>query len=159
MSFRWREEGRCVLAGWVSAWAIAIFLSSAVLAHLRMAPAAGDCGASCFFAVADEVSPQAKLVFGVTLGLLMSLARRVADDRLYPAIASDAAAALAAMIGTLALLPADWSRGFGAGIFASRFALWPTIIYLACAFVAALIGTLIERSCRRTRARFSNPQS
>lgn len=159
MSFRWREDGRCFLAGWVSAWAVAIFLSSAVLAHLRMAPAAGDCGMSCFFAVADEVSPQTKLVFGITLGLMMLSAMRLTDDRLLPTVALNAAASLTAMIATLALLPAEWSRGFGIAIFPSRFALWPTIIYLASALVAALVGTLIERSCRRTRARLSAPQS
>lgn len=159
MSFRWREEGRCFLAGWVSAWSVAIFLSSGVLAHFGMAPAAGDCGVSCFFVVADEVSPQAKLTFGITLGLLLLAIRRFAGDRLLAILAGNATASLTAMIGTLALLPADWSRGFGVGVFQERFAVWPTAVYLACALVAALVGTLIERICHKARAQLADPRS
>lgn len=159
MTFRFRDDWRCFLAGWVSAWAIAIFLSSALLAHFRMAPAAGDCGVSCFFDVVDEMAPQAKLMFGIVLGLLMLAARRRRTTRTLALAARDGAAATVAMALTLALLPAEWSRGFGTAIPASRFELWPVVVYLGSAVAGAVLGSLTEGTCRRTRAELAGPRS
>lgn len=155
---RFPDDRRCFLVGWVSAWAITTFLSSAVLAHLRMAPAAGNCGVTCFFDVADEVSPQAKLTYGISLGLMMVAARWRRDSKPV-AYAWDAAAALLAMLLALAILPESWSRGFGVGIFASRFELLPTAIYLGCAVAGVFIGNSLESSCRIKRASLLSSRS
>lgn len=131
------------------AWAAGIYLASALIAALELAPEARGCGAACTFAVADAVSPQAKLVTGALLGAMMWLARRRRPAGFAAMALRDAIAGMVAVALALALIPAGWSRGFGLGLFEQRFAPLPTLIYLASAAAGAVVGTLLERSCRR----------
>ena len=124
-------------------------LASASIAALELAPIARGCGLFCAFPVLDAVSPQAKLAFGGMLGALMWLVRRRRPASFAALAIRDAAAGAAAALLALALLPAAWSRGFGAGLFEARFAPLPTAIYVTSAIAGAVLGTLLERSCRR----------
>lgn len=131
------------------AWAAGLYIASALIAVLELAPAARGCGAACALMVADAVSPPAKLMVGALLGALMLAARRRQPAGFAAMALRDAIAGMVAVALALALIPAGWSRGFGLGLFEQRFAPLPTLIYLASAAAGAVVGTLLERSCRR----------
>ncbi len=142
-------EAKCFAFGWIPAWAVAIFLSSALIAVSGVAPVSSNCGLACTLAVADEMSPQAKLLFGFAMGAVMLAARQRRPSTTAMLAVRDGFAAAAAMAIVLAILPEAWSRGFGIGLFGTRFSAGPTAIYLASAAIGGGIGTLLERSCRR----------
>ena len=131
------------------AWAAGLYLASAVIAVLELAPAARGCGAACTLMVTDAVSPPAKLMVGALLGALMLAARRQRPGGFAAMALRDAVAGMVAVALTLALLPDGWSSGFGIGLFEQRVAPLATLIYLASAAAGAVLGTLLERSCRR----------
>lgn len=144
-----RPGVKCFLFAWIPAWGIGVFAASAFLAALGLSPAIDGCGVRCTFDVADAVSPQAKLAFGVLLGLAMWLARMPRPSSIATLACRDATAGVLATVAVLVLLPESWSRGFGIGLFGTRFALLPTAIYLVSAAIGAVVGTFLERSCRK----------
>lgn len=104
------------------------------------------------FAVADEVAPAAKLGYATLVGVFMFAARRLWTDPGVAAVALDLCFAVVAMLLVLALLPEQWSRGFGIGLTERRFAPELTIIYLAGAFLSGLVFSLSEAKCLAQRA-------
>ena len=99
------------------------------------------------WALADEVAPLAKLSYAAILSALLLGVRRLALNKLA-LIAADAALACVAMMAVLALLPEDWSRGFGIGLTGSRFAAGTTLVYLVGAAFSGFTFSLIEANCR-----------
>jgi hypothetical protein len=141
--FSWK----CYFTAWIFGWVVAIYLPSALLALTGLSPlAAGRSFTSATFEIADEVAPAAKIGFAVGLGLLLLAVRRVKLAR-PAAVAADMLLAGLAMSLALALLPADWSRGFGIGMTGSRFAPGATAIYLLGAVFAGLVLSLAESRC------------
>ena len=139
---------KCFFIAWIFGWATAIYLPSAVIAATRLSPLAeGRSFPAATFAVADEVAPFAKIGFALALGLFMFGARRILPARGMAAVLADAALAAGAMLLTLALLPADWSRGFGIGLTGERFAPAATAIYLLGALVAGVQFSVSEARC------------
>jgi hypothetical protein len=140
---------KCFFLAITLAWAVAIFLSSALVALAGLSPLAlGKSLPHAAWAVADEVGPAAKLAFVlIAAPLLFACVTRL---RGAAALAAEAVSACAAMLLTLALLPQAWSRGFGIGLTGARLDPVPLAIYLASAAVAALAFHLSESKCRRT---------
>ncbi|TMM48825.1 hypothetical protein [Qipengyuania marisflavi] len=146
--FHWK----CFAFGWVPAWALAIFLASAAIAAAGLSPLAnGQSFGAGMFAVADEVSPMAKLGFGLIFGGLALAARKLLRLERAMLRLADILAAITAQLLALALIPADWSRGYGIGLTGERFATETLPIYLAAALVAGSLVTLAEGSCLSNR--------
>lgn len=141
---------KCFFIAWIFGWVTAIYLPSGVIAALGLSPLAEGRGLpAATFAVADEVAPFAKIGFAIAFGLFMIGARRLLRVRGLAAILADAALAAAAMLLTLAVLPADWSRGFGIGLTGERFAPDVTAIYLLGAVLAGILFSISESRCAR----------
>jgi hypothetical protein len=138
---------RCFFTAFVLAWAVAVFLPSAMIAATGLSPTAE--GASLprrVFEIADEVAPAAKIGFALLLlGLLLAARRALPPGR--AATAADLLAPVAAMAATLALLPPAWSRGFGVGLAGARFDPALTAIYLGGAAAAGLTLVRLETRC------------
>jgi hypothetical protein len=139
---------KCFFLAITLAWAVAIFLSSALVALAALSPfAVGKSLPAATWAVADEVGPAAKLAFVlVAAPLLFASATRL---RGAAALAAEIASACTAMLLTLALLPQSWSRGFGFGLTGTRLDPAALTIYVASAAIAALAFHLSEAKCRR----------
>lgn len=139
---------RCFGAAWVAGWAIAVFLPSLCIAYTQ-GPAEGPnvrrLVADCWH-VADAMAPAAKLMLGALLAAGFAAADRAGRGRLRGVLG--VLAGVAAMGLTLALIPADWSRGFGIGLTGARFppALMP--FYLGGAGIAGLVHVLGLARCR-----------
>lgn len=159
MDDRRRTTPKCVFAAWIVGWAVAVYLPSALIYLAGLSPLArGRAPLGGIFAVADEVAPFAKIGFGVAFAALTFAARRLAPSRGPVAIAVDLMAACVAMLLVLAVLPQDWSRGFGIGLTGSRFAPAATMIYLAGALAAGLAFSLSEARClSATRPKRGSP--
>ena len=139
---------KCFFAALIFAWATFIFLPSALIALAGLSPpTAGKTFLAATFAIADEVAPAAKIGFALILAALLFAARRLV--RRSPPVILDVALACAAMLVTLALLPASWSRGFGIGLTGVRFALAPLAAYLVGSAFAGLLFNFSEAKCRR----------
>lgn len=131
-------------------WVCWIYLSSLILAVTDLSPLAAQHGfAVATFQVADEVAPFAKIGFGVIFGLLAVAHRLLASASVRPRLLPDVLAAIAATLLVLALLPADWSRGFGIGLTGARFTPVLLAIYMAVSVAAALALNFVEHRCRR----------
>ena len=76
--------------------------------------------------MADEVAPAAKIGFALLFVLLLAARRRLLPR---PAVPADMILGAAAMLAVVAVLPRNWSRGFGIGLAGARFdpAPWPSI--------------------------------
>ena len=141
---------KCFFAAWIFGWVIAIYVPSLLLAATELSPLAQGRGLpAAILAVADEAAPAAKIGFAVLMGLFLFVARRLIRIQGAAAVAADTMLALLAMLLMLALLPADWSRGFGIGMTGTRFAPAVTLIYLAGAGLAGLVFSLSEARCLR----------
>jgi hypothetical protein len=139
---------RCFFAAWIFGWVIAIYLPSAVVALTGLSPVgAGRSIPSAIFAVADEVAPAAKLLFAGLFGGLVLAARKFSPVQGSPVIVLNMVLALAAMLLVVALLPPEWSRGFGIGLTGKRFALDATLIYAAGGLLSGLVFSLSEARC------------
>jgi hypothetical protein len=139
---------KCFFVGWISAWFIAIYAPSAMIALAGASPLAdGRRLPAATFAIADQVAPAAKLAFAALLALMLLLSRRLALSAATRLVV-DMSCASAAMLLVVALLPAPWSRGFGVGLAGDRFALAPLAMYLAGALLAGLAFSLSETRCR-----------
>jgi len=62
------------------------------------------------------------------------------------------------MLLVLALLPEQWSPGFGIGLMGRRFAPEVTIIYLAAALLSGLVFSLSEAKCLARRAKATSEE-
>ena len=139
---------KCLFAAWIFGWVTAVFVPSALIALAKLSPLAGGKGIlSGTFAVADEVAPAAKLGFATLTGAFMLIPRRVLPVRGISAVGVDMLLAATAMLLVLALLPEQWSRGFGIGLTGTRFAPTATLIYLAGALLSGLVFSLSEAKC------------
>jgi hypothetical protein len=125
-----------------------VYLPSAAIALARLSPMALDRGFfAATFAIADEVAPAAKIGFALLMALMLFAARKLSNFRRGTTLALDIALACVAMCLVIALLPADWSRGFGVGLSGVRFAPEVTLVYLASAAASGLAFHLSERKC------------
>ena len=141
---------KCFFAAWIFAWVIAIFVPSILIAWAGLSPLAQGRGLpAAILAVADEAAPAAKIGFAFLMGLFLVLARKAIRTQNAVAVGADILLAVLAMLLMLALLPADWSRGFGIGMTGTRFAPAATLIYLAGAGLAGLAFSLSEAKCLR----------
>lgn len=138
---------KCFFLALLLAWVVAVFGGSALIAAAGLSPlVAGRSLPSAIWAVADEVAPAAKLGFVIALAPLLLAVDRLAAPRLSPFLA--VLAACAAMLSTLALVPAAYSRGFGIGLTGARFDPVPLLLYLASASVAGVAFSVSSARCR-----------
>jgi hypothetical protein len=138
---------KCFFIALMSAWAIAVFLPSFVIAAAGLSPLAA--GRNLLWAtieVADEVAPAPKIGFALLLSILLYARRRWAR---MPALPADVLIGCVAMLAVLALLPQIWSRGFGIGLSGTRFDPGLIAVYLSGAALAGLAFNLAEASCLR----------
>ena len=150
---------KCFFAAWIFAWVVAIYVPSAVIALGGLSPLAENRSfPAAVLAIADEVAPAAKIGFAVLLAAFLFAARKTVALRRPVALAADILFACLAMFLTLALLPAEWSRGFGIGIDGTRFDPKATLIYLAGGALAGLTFSLSEAKCL-ARGRQREPHS
>lgn len=136
---------KCFFTAWVLAWATAVYLPSLVIAMLSLSPLAS--GGNLFldtFEVADEVSPAAKLTYGVLFGALLMLARAGGAGR---KLSVDVSIGVASIALVVALLPEYLSRGFGIGLTGARFDPLPTAIYLIGGVASGVVFSLTEKKC------------
>lgn len=144
--------GKCFVFGWVGAWALGIYLAAAGLWLTDVARvAAGPKGFAAIMAIADAMSAPAKLAFGLLLGAALLVMRKIASWKGRRRQMGDSLAGAGAMVIVLAFLPESWSDGFGIGLVGTRFAIVPTLVYLAAAAIAALIAEPLESACLRNR--------
>jgi hypothetical protein len=138
---------KCLFIGLIFGWVVAIFLPSALIAMLGLSPLAqGRSFPAATFAVADEVAPLAKIGFILLLAAGLIAARCFLRAR-REIVAADVLIAVAAMLATLAFIPAEYSRGFGIGLGGGRFSAGPLAIYLIGAVAAGLTAGLAEARC------------
>lgn len=138
---------KCLFIALISGWVVAIFLPSASIAMLGLSPlAAGRSLPAATLAVADEVAPLAKIGFMLLLAPAVIVARRFLKTR-RAIVTAYVLLAVAAMLATLALIPAEYSRGFGIGLGGARFSPGPLAIYLIGAGAAGLTAALAEARC------------
>ncbi len=139
---------KCFFGAWIFGWVTAIFVPSALIALAELSPlAAGKGILSGTLAVADEVAPAAKLGFGTLTAAFMLIVRWLLPVRGVSAVAIDMLLAVIVMLLILALLPEQWSRGFGIGLMGARFSPGATLIYLAGALLSGLVFSLSEARC------------
>lgn len=149
---------RCVFLGLIMAWVVAIYVPSFVLPAVGLALLApGQSLPAAAWAMADEAAPLAKLSYAAILSAFLLGVRRLALNR-FALIAADVALACVAMLAVLALLPEDWSRGFGIGLTGTRFATGPTLVYLVGAAFSGFTFSLVEANCRGIDDRSSDRQ-
>ena len=119
--------------------------------------------------VADEMGPAAKLLLVALFATFLWLGERYwlqpagatsahavseQPSQSWSAYAVNVALGAAAMLLTLALVPAAYSRGFGVGLTGARFDPEVLPLYLVSATLGAIAYTLSVRRCRaRWRAR------
>ena len=143
---------KCFLFGWVAAWVAAIYLSCALIWLGGLARVvSGASGVGAIFAIADAISPWAKLAVGMALGALLLTRRKLLPQRGTAALLADCLAAAAAMAIVLALLPTPWCAGFGIGLTGQRFAPLASALYIGAAMLGAVLVVPLEASCRRNR--------
>lgn len=144
-----RGDVRCFGIAWVGAWALSVYLPSVMIAWSQL-PGGGFALrrlAADTFHVADAMAPLAKLMLGGLLLPAFLLADRLARERRV-ALALGAVAAMAAMLLTLVLIPADWSRGFGIGLTGERLPPGLLPLYLGGAAVAGIVRAVSVAKCR-----------
>ena len=113
---------------------------------LELTPGTRKCGLACIVPVVDAITPQAKLIFGAFVGALMLLARCARPRAAAMQSVRDALAGARAAALVLALVP----DGFGVAFLSTRHLTVPNVLYLAGAALGGTLGTLLERSCRRS---------
>ena len=137
---------RCLFVGWMLGWATAVYAPSALIAALALSPRVT--GQNFFldvFAVADEVSPAAKLLFAALFAGFLIVARMRSLGR--PMVINSTIGMVSIML-VVALLPLDWSRGFGIGLNGIRFDPLLTAIYLSGGLLGGVVFTIVEARCR-----------
>jgi len=146
---------RCFLPAWVTAWATAIFLPSAIIAYRGLSASAAAIGTGLHrlpastWQVADDVGPAVKLMIGGILLLgFLGLGRM---RRIGPGTA--VLVGLVAVGATLALIPPSLSRGFAEALTGTRFDGATTPLYLLGGAGAGLVFSIGIARCQRTAAR------
>jgi hypothetical protein len=137
---------RCWLSALLAAWVVQIFGTSALLAGMQEG---GLSSPSAVWIIADAVGPLAKIGYVAVLALLLAPWRR-RHLAAVPTVCIWALASVAALLGVLALLPAEFSRGFGIGYDGARFSPATLPAYVAAAALAGLLGALLQRRCYAT---------
>lgn len=140
---------RCFFVGWMLGWATAVYAPSALIVALALSPRVT--GQNFFldvFAVADEVSPAAKLLFGALFAGALIMAQRLGTGR---SMMINAALGMVSILAVITLLPQDWSRGFGIGLNGIRFDPVPTAIYLGGGLLSGVVFSILEARCRARR--------
>jgi len=157
---------RCWLPALLAGWVTMVFVSSALIV-LRGVPNAmtragvGRPGLiAATLRVADEMAPAAKLMLVVLFAALLWFGERWRrPDRTrhappsWPAYAVNIVLGIAAMVLTLALVPADFSRGFGIGLTGARFDPAVLPLYFLSTALAAVAYTVSLSRCRARRLR------
>lgn len=157
MDFARPIEPRCFFVAWIFSWVTAIYVPSALVALSDLSPLTeGRNLISAIFAVADEVSPAAKIGFAVILAALMVAARKLITPSALLAAVVDMLLALLAMVVMLTILPREWSRGFGIGLSGTRFALDATTIYVVGGLLSGLVFSVSEARCSVRPIKASN---
>jgi hypothetical protein len=160
---------RCWLVALLSGWVTMVFASSALIVlrgvpNAMTRPGMGSPGPiAATWRVADEMGPAAKLLLVVLFAALMWLAERVRGQQ-APAVPKSArqkqrwatyavniVLAIAAMLLTLAFVPANYSRGFGIGLTGVRFSVLALPVYVVSAALGALAYTVSLARCRSRR--------
>ncbi|UYY57299.1 hypothetical protein [Sphingomonas sp. S2-65] len=148
------SDARCFGIAWVAGWAVAVFLPSGLIAWDRL-PAGGFALrrlAADSWHVADAMAPGAKLMLGGLLLALFLLADRLGPGERMAGVLG-AIAGLTAMLLTLLLIPAEWSRGFGTGLTGERLPMGLLPFYLGGAAVAGVVRALSAARCRAALGR------
>lgn len=146
---------RCFLMAWISAWAVVVFLPSAVLAYAGISSSAAAIGTGLHhlpassWKVADDVGPAVKLMMGGILLIGFLCLIRIRHVR-YPAAFLIGLVAVAA---TAALIPASLSRGFASALTGARFDWTTTPIYAIGGICAGLTFVASFSRCRRRETR------
>lgn len=96
------------------------------------------------FEVADEVSPAAKLTYAILFGALVMSSRAGGAGR---GVSINSLIGVLSIALVVALLPENWSRGFGVGLNGMRFDPLPTAIYLIGGFASGVVFSLSEAKC------------
>lgn len=153
---------RCWMLALLSGWVTVVFTSS-VLIVLRDVPNAmtragfGSPGwIAASWRVADEMAPSAKLLLVAILAMLLWLSEqwlpaRMADAQTWQSFLRNIGIGWVSMILTLALVPADLSRGFGVGLSGTRFDPVVLPLYLVSAALGAIVYTVSVGRCRLAR--------
>lgn len=137
---------KCFFVAWIFGWVTAIYVPSFLVTVVGLSPLVGGVHLlSDVFAVADEVAPAAKLAFAILFAGGVLMARRLGGTI---ATAVHMAIGAIAMFLVIALLPEEWSRGFGIGLTGTRFAALPTAFYLGGGLLSGLAFTISEARCR-----------
>ncbi|MCD2323557.1 hypothetical protein LQ953_05950 [Sphingomonas sp. IC-56] len=144
-----RSSGvRCFGIAWVLGWAVAIYLPSVLIAWDQLG---GRFDLRRLLAdtwhVADAMAPGAKLMLGGLMLVGFLAADRFGRNRRV-AVVLGAVAGAAALLLTLLLLPAEWSRGFGIGLTGERLPRGLLPFYLGGAAVAGVFNALSVAACR-----------
>jgi hypothetical protein len=138
---------RCLAAGLVVSWIVAIYASAALLAAADLAPGyRGRPVGEAVWNLTDAISVQAKLAYALASTALLLGSRAVPMPRPLRT-AADLILACMAMLTVLALLPADWSQGFGTGLTGARFDPATLPRYLAAAILSGLTFSLADWRC------------
>ena len=146
---------RCSGPAWIVAWAVGVFGSSALIAYFGLSAPAALMGSgfdrllATTWAVGDDVGPAAKLLFGALLAIAFFATGRLALRSAPVRYGANAVAGGVAMAGTLLLIPAEYSRGFGVGLTGGRFDPASLPLYLIGAAAAGLTFTALLARCRR----------
>jgi hypothetical protein len=140
---------KCSGPAWLFGWATAVFLPGLLISVERHGL---DRLPANTWQMGDDIGPAAKLLLGALLIINFWLATRI---RIGLLMLRAALGGLAAMLLTLALIPAAYSRGFGIGLTDARFDPAVLPCYAAGAVAAGLVFAL---SLARCRARSEAPR-
>ncbi|WP_404335037.1 hypothetical protein AB2M62_15060 [Sphingomonas sp. MMS12-HWE2-04] len=146
---------KCFLPAWIAAWVVAVFLPSILIAYLGLSAPAAAIGTgwerlpATGWKVADDVGPAVKLMIGgLLLGAFLGLERGAGlSTRLRYALAI--ASGLAAVVLTIALVPAGYTRGFALALTGARFDATTTPLYLLGGIVAGITFVASADRCKR----------
>lgn len=149
---------RCYFSSWIAAWAVAVFLPSAAIAYLGLSESATDIGIgfnnllATTWKVADDVGPLAKIMTGTLLALFSVVAFAVLPRNSLAHTLSCASAGLLAIVLTLLLIPAEYSRGFGIGLTGARIDQNTLPIYAVCGLISGLVLRAVNHRCSGRQA-------
>jgi hypothetical protein len=148
----------CSFSSWIAGWAVAVFLPSAAIAYFGISESAANIGEgfnhllATTWKVADNVGPLAKLMIGALLALFNTLALvTIKHNNLTQAIGC-ASAGMLAIVLTLVLIPAEYSRGFGIGLTGARIDQNTLPIYVVCGLISGLALRSMHHRCSSRRA-------
>lgn len=156
---------KCAGPAWLAGWIAAVFLPSALIAFAGLSSPARAIGIGpdhllgTTWKVADDVGPAAKLLLGLLLSLLFLASARIPLRTVAQRYLLNAVAGVAAIVVTLALIPAAFSRGFGIGLTGLRFDPAALPFYIVGGLAAGLAyQSSLARCVRRTGFESTGPR-